>query len=92
MKLLALPALALVACAPQPPLSAAPSGKCSIVGLGKFIGKTSTVGLANEASKRAGASTARVIGPGQAVTMDYREDRLNIHIDANGRVDHFTCG
>jgi hypothetical protein len=92
MKLLAFPALALVACAPQPPLSAGPSGKCSIVRLGKFIGKTLTVDIIHQAMKRAGVTNSRGISPGQAVTMDYREDRLNIYTDAKGNISRFTCG
>jgi hypothetical protein len=26
------------------------------------------------------------------VTMDYRADRLNVRLDANGRVEGFSCG
>ncbi len=92
MRSMALAALALVACAPQPPLANGQGKVCSVTRLGKLVGKVSTVALAEEAIKRAGASTARVIGPGQAVTMDYRQDRLNIHLDADGKVERFTCG
>ncbi|MBN8814790.1 MAG: hypothetical protein J0J06_05005 [Sphingomonas sp.] len=92
MKAFPLVALTLLACAPQPPLPG-PAGKaCSTARLGKLTGKVATVGLANEALKRSGATTSRAIGPGDAVTMDYRADRLNIHLDAKGNVDHFTCG
>ena len=92
MKLSALPALALVACAPLPPPSAAPTGKCSTVRLGKFIGKTMTVDIIHQAMKRAGVTDSRGIRPGQAVTMDYRADRLNIYTDAKGNISRFTCG
>lgn len=85
-------ALPLMACAPQTPPSVGLPGKCSVAGLKRFIGKPSTVALANAALKRANATTARVIGPDQAVTMDYREDRLNMHIDGKNRVTRFTCG
>ncbi|MCR6643190.1 MAG: I78 family peptidase inhibitor [Terricaulis sp.] len=33
----------------------------------------------------------RIIGPNDAVTMDLREDRLNILTDANGRVTELRC-
>ncbi|WP_294925098.1 I78 family peptidase inhibitor [uncultured Paracoccus sp.] len=33
----------------------------------------------------------RVIRPNQAITMDYRIDRLNIEIGANGRIDKVSC-
>ena len=34
----------------------------------------------------------RVLPPGSAVTMDYREDRLNVDLDADGRVLRAYCG
>lgn len=34
----------------------------------------------------------RVIKPGMAVTMDYREDRLNLEVDADNRVISVRCG
>ena len=36
--------------------------------------------------------TARVIRPGQAVTMDFRGDRVNLMLDTQDRVDKVTCG
>ena len=39
-----------------------------------------------------GARTIRWIRPGDVVTMDYREDRLTIHLDGRGRVERLTCG
>ena len=35
---------------------------------------------------------ARVIRPGDAVTMDYRPDRLNIYLDLQDVVERVTCG
>lgn len=34
----------------------------------------------------------RVIEPGTAVTEDYRPDRLNIDVDATGRISGLWCG
>lgn len=34
----------------------------------------------------------RMYGRGDAVTMDYRPDRLNVVIGDNGRVERVTCG
>ena len=87
-----LVAMPLMACTPQTPPSVEFPGKCSTARLKEFVGKPSTVGLADESLKRANAVTARVIGPGQAVTMDYRIDRLNIYLDGKGNVTRFTCG
>ena len=34
----------------------------------------------------------RYIGPGDAVTMDFRPDRMNIELDATGTVTRVYCG
>lgn len=34
----------------------------------------------------------RIIEPGQAVTMDYNPQRLNIELDGNGRISRIACG
>lgn len=34
----------------------------------------------------------RVIRPGQAITMDYMERRINFDVDANNRVVNIHCG
>lgn len=42
--------------------------------------------LADTTSER-----VRVIKPGMAVTMDYRHDRVNLDVDADGRVTAVRC-
>lgn len=34
----------------------------------------------------------RIIGPGMAVTMDYRADRLNVDYDGNDIITRIYCG
>lgn len=34
----------------------------------------------------------RIIEPGQAVTMDFSAQRLNIELDANARITRIACG
>lgn len=36
--------------------------------------------------------SARVVKPGQPMTMDYRQDRVNVMLDAEGRIKELTCG
>ncbi|APX66328.1 I78 family peptidase inhibitor [Sphingomonas sp. gentR] len=57
-----------------------------------LIGKRWTEALRAPTQKRTGARDLRVIAPGNAVTMDYRPDRLNIETDAEGRVVRLKCG
>ncbi len=37
-------------------------------------------------------ATARIIHPDTAVTRDYRADRLNVHVNARGRIERVDCG
>ena len=88
----ALTALAVAACAPVAPLPGVPTGECSARGLGDLVGRYATSALVNRAKRRAGASVARVLRPGQVVTMEYLNGRLNVNVDGKNRVKSFTCG
>ena len=35
---------------------------------------------------------ARIVRPDSAVTLDYRPDRLNIHVDRAGVIERVDCG
>jgi hypothetical protein len=84
------------ACTAVPPGEEPPrevgAGACTVTGLGDLVGQPATSELGGEALRRSGARTLRWIRPGDAVTMDYREDRLNVHLDAENRVERFQCG
>lgn len=56
------------------------------------VGQTASQDVVDKAVSDSGSSTARVIKPGQAVTMDFREDRLNIEVDAGNVVTAVRCG
>ncbi len=56
------------------------------------VGKAADQALVDKAVSDSGSSSARVIKPGQAVTMDFREDRLNIEVDAANNVTAVRCG
>ena len=91
MKLtIAFAALAAVACvSPSEPTT---PRTCDAERLRDLIGREGNVALNEEAMQRSGARRSRRIRPGDVVTMDYSEDRLNIYVDARGRVERFTCG
>jgi len=90
----ALPLIALataVACAPIKSLPMPPTA-CGSQNLGWFVGKKRTDKISAEVARISGAKNIRWIKPGMAVTMDYREDRLNVRLDDKGRILSFNCG
>jgi hypothetical protein len=88
----ALTMFAVAACAPVAPLPGAPTGECSASGLGDLVGRSATPALVNRAKRRAGASVARILRPGEVVTMEYLNGRLNVNVDEKNQVKSFNCG
>ena len=86
-------AAATVACAPtEAPGGADPVRTCSGVALASMVGRAWSESLRPEALRRSGARAARLIRPGDMVTMDFRSDRLNVHLTGEGRIERFDCG
>lgn len=65
---------------------------CGRSRIGDLVGRTMTAAVEAEVRQRSGAKTIRVIRPGMAVTMDFRDDRLNIDVDARNVVTGVRCG
>lgn len=84
----------LAGCAPmtkQPPAPAVPTG-CDAGKLHDLIGKPYETSQADTLRNKANARLIRVIRPGNVVTMDFRQDRLNVKLDASNRVTGLNCG
>lgn len=95
MKYALLPvALLAMGCAPaaEPAAPDPLAGPCDASRVSNLVGRPYSDALAAEAQRRSGARTTRRIRPGDAVTMDFRSDRLNIHLGERDRVDRFDCG
>jgi hypothetical protein len=58
----------------------------------RFVGEQADRETVRAAVAASGAKSVRVIEPDMMVTMDYRGDRLNIRVDASGRIVTVTCG
>jgi hypothetical protein len=91
MRFVALAALLCAGCATAPPVEAE-GRKCDAAKAQKLIGRVQSEKVAAEGLRLTGAKALRWIAPGTAVTMDYREDRLNLRVDAAGKVVKADCG
>ena len=93
-----LAATALVACTTTagPPMSdpSPPSAMSCNADAAKpgAMGKVATAEVVERARVDAGARTVRVLKPGQMVTMEYAEGRLNIDVDVRNVVINLRCG
>ncbi len=75
---------------PTPAMSA--PGVCNAEAARWAIGQPVDDALVNRVLRETGSRDARVIRPGQVVTMDYREDRVNIDVNDRGAVTGVRCG
>jgi uncharacterized protein involved in type VI secretion and phage assembly len=92
-----LAGLLTMGCATVPPeepaVPQAGTGKtCNAAPAQGLFGRTRSEALAAEALRLTGAGALRWIAPGMMVTMDFREDRLNLEIDAQNRITRVRCG
>lgn len=88
--LLALP---MAACAPMPPQGAPPqAAQCIADAAGWAIGKGVSDEIVERVRVDTGSQSVRVIRPGQAVTMDYRHDRVNIKLNERDAIVGVSCG
>lgn len=91
--LLAGPTLAEKTKTARPALATPPAMEgCDVTEPKELVGKTYDEALAARAKELTGAAVVRVMRPGQMVTMDYREDRLTLELDAAGKVVSARCG
>ncbi len=67
-------------------------GICSGPPAQMVVGQNSTAKVVEEARVRSGAQMARVLRPDQIVTKEFDATRLNLQVDANGRIVAARCG
>jgi len=88
-------ALLLAACADRSAniMGAGPSAGCHAVGAAGVLGQRLDERVMQEALRDSGALRTRVIPPGVVgVTGDVDPMRLNIQLDAQGRIHRMVCG
>lgn len=88
--------LSVGACATMgpPPEAGAPmaGGMCNAEAVRWVIGREPTQDVVERARVESGSEAVRVIRPGEAVTMDYRGDRLNLDVNERNAVTGARCG
>ena len=85
---------------PPPPPVAQPQwqtpgprgGACDAAPAQRFIGQQATASVIEKARNAAGATTARVLRPNQATTMEFNHERLNLLINDQGKITSANCG
>ena len=93
MRWLAVTALLAAGCATaaeEPPVRG--GGRCDAAKAERLLDRPATAELGAEALRLTGATSLRWIAPGDMVTMDYREDRVNLRLSPGRKVVRITCG
>ena len=85
--------LLLAACAtPATDTPAAVAEQCNADAAQAHVGHAASAEMVEAARKDAGADRVRTLRPGQAVTMEYLAGRLNLYLDASGKIERIGCG
>ena len=65
---------------------------CNAAKAQKLVGRARSKTVGAEALRLSGAALLRWIPEGTVVTMEYREDRLNLHLNRRNRIARINCG
>lgn len=88
--LLALP---LAACAPMPPAAPPPAAYQCVAGPASWaVGKAATDAVVEQVRVDTGSRVARVLRPGQVVTMEFSAERVNVRVNDRNAIIGITCG
>lgn len=89
--------LSLSACATLPPVGTGgpyppQAMQCDAEGARWAIGQAATPDVVERVRVDTHSRVVRVIHPGQAVTMDFSAERVNIHVNERNAITSITCG
>jgi hypothetical protein len=77
---------------PTPVHGVTPGHKCDASRTGEFIGQAGTSETGRAIQKATKAAVMRWAPPGYMLTMDYREDRVTVHLGPDYKVTKIMCG
>lgn len=78
--------------APPPPSITDADDACGARTVQDRVGREYTGALGEAIAEESGAATIRVMRPGEAHTLEYRGDRLNVRLDEDGVITDIGCG
>lgn len=79
--------------APAQPAPLPPRPSCNAeAAKAGLIGKTADAATVERARAAAGGHSVRVLKPGQAITKEYLDGRVNVHVDENNLIVDIGCG
>ncbi|KAF1715287.1 hypothetical protein CSC74_14460 [Pseudoxanthomonas yeongjuensis] len=67
-------------------------GRCDAAPVAWAVGQKADEQVMKKVWQQSGAGLIRPMAPGQVVTMDFRQDRINVHLDADNTITHLDCG
>lgn len=81
---------------PAPPSESAKpepaADECGASKLGSYLGPAAAADTMAKIRQTIGHDRIRTINPGDAVTMDFRPDRLNVEVGDDDRIKRLRCG
>lgn len=78
--------------APKPPRVSESEDACGAQRVQDRVGRRYDEALGESIRRESGAATLRTIPPGHAYTMEYRGDRINVHLDSSDTITNIGCG
>ena len=93
--LLVAPAL-VAACSTAPAQTpihgVTPGHKCDTAGTARFVGQPGNSATGAAIMRVSHAAVLRWAPPGYMLTMDYREDRVTVHLGPDRKITQIKCG
>ncbi|WP_404473071.1 hypothetical protein LG301_02305 [Vreelandella venusta] len=81
-----------VAAPPPPSVEPSASQTCDASAVQHALGEPFNEANTSLLQSESGARQVRVLRPDSAATLDYREDRLNIHLGSDDTIEALRCG
>ncbi|MCG6540069.1 peptidase inhibitor I78 family protein [Pseudomonas sp. KSR10] len=68
------------------------TGRCNAGAVQALVGKHASPALLEQARQQSGAAIARILRPGDVVTLEYNAQRLTLTTDESLEIQRIGCG